>query len=803
MDELKYYFGGQMKAISDTESEGYLVSFTDESQRDLHNQWFSKRTEFLLDVSPIVGKMVLYNHGMHPNIGTIPTGKITHAELRDDGIFVRKTDSFKQNFATYAKNRANIQTLKPAKEFLDEFLDDVDKYEKMLQDLRSEGLFKFSSGALPQSVQYDEDTGEILKWQIIEGSETGTPAEQRGLTRIHSGKSFKLLEVPYYIPQSKGVYSFMLLNKTGNTDSDLQEPKAIERPDMSEASKLSDASISEVNTMSDNEKMLDDETRGEIRDMVRQMMEESNNQASEAEPTKAEDDEEEIEDNEKSVRDIAKAIFAEQQAQVEAEHAQKQAQQTERESFKADILKEMKSEFGEMSVGTYAREQVGTKTSSKTPFISVAEQNEFRGLSAMEMALGVKLAMAKVPEYEHAGFDLTRVFSDGYIKSMAHKMVLETESLGAINPRDTLAVADRMDMKNAFPFKANELNASDISGQGADWVTIWYDPRLWDRVREDIQLLGLMTARGMRTVEIPQGSESMTVMLRTGSGTVYTGREANSGNATGGAETVVDFEPFTTSSVNQTLSIHTLAYAITYQLTQRSIIEVVASTNDDMIQTLGEALEDAMINGDTTLTTANINTDATPATTTYGQTPLYTAWDGIRHAYLVDNTARATDGADAALSAVDFKNTLQNFDNQFRNRKSQMLFLMDTDTEYALLALPEVLTRDVAGDQQTLFTGKTPNMFGVNVYSSGFFPNTDTSGGGTITSTGSGTSPNTLGGFACVYAPFWQYGRQQAITIETSRIPRAMSTEMVATVSHAFRRRGDNAAAGRYDVTVV
>jgi len=804
----KYYFGGTAKMISDHTSEGYLVSYTNEKKRDLHREWFDASTDFLVDVSPILGKMILLNHGIHKNIGTIPTGEITHVEMRDDGIYVRKEDRFREQFTTYAKNRAPIQTLKPAKEFLDEFLYEVDEYEKMLIDLRASGYFKFSSGALPQSVITDPETGHIKRWQIIEGSETGTPAEPRMLTRIHTGKSFELLGLPYLVPQSKGVYPIPLIN---NQPQDGQ-PKEAHEP-IEELATVNDGGKPNIQVPNEVKTMSDDKTpvtqpvkTGEESNeqMIARMIKEAlaQQKAQVQENDKMADEDKDKDKEQKSAPDIKSAIreiFAEMNSESEAKQA-------EQDALKSAIAETVKAELQGFKPN-YARDDAGSRTSEKTAtHISVAEPEEYRHLTADEMALGVKLAYAKMSPIDKRSphVNIGTIFTETYIKSLAHKMQIETKSMRSLDPRDTIGQFDHADIKSAVKnfTKADELNASDITGQGDEYATTFYDARLWDRVRESTQLFNLLQARGMRTLDLPQGSESMEVYLVTSSGTVYTGRQANSTNGIGRPETTVDIEAIGTDKINQPLAKHTLAYGITYELEERSIINVVSIVNEDMGMTLAEALEDALINGDTTMTAStNINlNDGTPATTAHGQTPLYIAWDGIRHAYMVDHTARKDDHG-SGLSVVDFEAVIQLLDNKFRTRKSNMLFILDTKTESAMRLLPELLTRDTSGDRMTMFTGAIPPMSGVDIYTSGFMPRTGTAG--TISSAGSENGANVKGGIGLVYAPFWQYGRQRNIMIEADKDIVAQTTVMVASVTHAFRRRGDNAAAGKYNITVV
>jgi hypothetical protein len=57
--------GDAIKSLDEYRVGGYLVRFTDESKRDLHNEWFSKDTDLWLERGyPVKGSRVLLEHGL-------------------------------------------------------------------------------------------------------------------------------------------------------------------------------------------------------------------------------------------------------------------------------------------------------------------------------------------------------------------------------------------------------------------------------------------------------------------------------------------------------------------------------------------------------------------------------------------------------------------------------------------------------------------------------------------------------------------------------------------------------------------
>ena len=424
--------------------------------------------------------------------------------------------------------------------------------------------------------------------------------------------------------------------------------------------------------------------------------------------------------------------------------------------------------------------------------ISVGEDLRYAHLTAEQMALGVKLAASAVPQMLQRRTKLADIIDSGvlseeYVRSMAFKAA---EAMAAAKPtRDPIAQVDRASLRSAVPFRSDELHATDITNHGAEWVEVFYDTTLWEMARERTELFNLMASRGMEVVTIPQGANGMNVKLNTASGTVYTLPEANDKDATNRPEVVAQMSQVTTSEVTENVATHVLAHGITFQLEEDSIINLVSWLPGEMQQTLAESIESTILNGDKTATaSANINLiDDTPASGL--ATPAYIAWDGVRHQFLVENTAYSRDAA-AALQITDFEATIKLLPTAIKQRRGQMLFVIDEGIESAARKLPELLTFGVAGERSTIYSGNLPPLFGVDLYMSGQLALSNTAGN------------NIKGQIALIYAPYWKYGRKRAITIEQDRFAMSQSTVFVATVRHAFKARGAGAAAGSYNVTV-
>ena len=438
----------------------------------------------------------------------------------------------------------------------------------------------------------------------------------------------------------------------------------------------------------------------------------------------------------------------------------------------------------------------GVKASIPTS-ITVAEERRFQPYTPQDMALAVKIKAKATPEAIRSQMTLgTLGFDEAFIRTMANKMA---QSDLLVQPtRDVLISADRLRVKAARTFKANELDATNLVGQGFEWVTVWYDADLWERARDETELFNLMVARGMRLKTIPQGSKSMNIKLNVSSPTVYTVPEANSVGADGKPETVIPITPFGTEEVQRDAKRHALATAYTDDLDQDSLIGAAEEINSDAMQTLAESLESTIINGDTTTDTTNINSVGVPPKGGI-EAPDYIAWDGVKHQYLKDFAGTQQKNAlGAVLTLENYLDTAELYPNAIYNRSKNQVFIIDKKVNRATRSLGAISPRAVADGDATIFSGSIPPLFEVPVYTSGFLAQSDSSGEIDAVTPAS----NDKGQIINVYAPYWQYGRKMDVLIELDRVPSAVSTAVYVSVRHAFASRGANAAVGTFNIGV-
>ena len=753
---------------------GYLVRFTDKDTPDLQGEFFDKDTNFWLESNPIKGKPIFIDHMFDTKMGAIPVGVLDFIKEDNVGLWVEGKLKERKEYEEMLEKWNQKGYIKLSAH-------DVTKLATNLttavKTFFGTGKAQWSSGAVPQSVEVsdveDSDSKHIDSWMFIEGTGVMTPAEPNG-TQIGLKQAFIELDKIF-------------------TDIQSLAPRKDASNGHKDAKADDDSNIID-NVDNEGIKMNEQEIRELIRIILEEMQGDSEKMEDEDEALAAVDvakmEDEELDDESKTA-EITKSVIAFVEGKrVARETAQSQARKAARDAN----IKFARNQKGDTSkLGGFSADDPNKEDARKATPISVGEMRKFANLTGSDMALGVKMLVSGLPHTQRNRVILGDLVSDGYARTMAQKLAAEFES----NPlKDPVA---NYNVKSVLPFKnmkADEFNASDITAQGIEWVTTAYDEQLWERVRDETTLFDLLQSKGMRVVDIPQGAQSVQVQTDTASGSVFYRAEANDLSSNVPEVTAVS-TAYGTGNVTLTAKEHVLAYFVTDVLQEDSILDSLKFANQDMITTLAEALEDALINGDTTSDTTNINHDGA-ALTAAPQRELWRVWEGIRHNFLIDNTSLRADHSTAALAASTFLSTRNLLPGRFRNRRQNLLFLMDYATEAKARQIAELFTRDVAYNDATLFTGILPPIDGVEVYTSGFLRSADTDG--KITDAGNTTETGTL---ACVYAPYWAYARKRQVSVEAVRGDHSVlagGTQLVATVRHDFSARGANASSGTFNI---
>jgi len=123
-------------------------------------------------------------------------------------------------------------------------------------------------------------------------------------------------------------------------------------------------------------------------------------------------------------------------------------------------------------------------------------------------------------------------------------------------------------------------------------------------------------------------------------------------------------------------------------------------------------MDSLALNGDTTGTNGLNGADSVLAATVHTL-----AFDGLRHAALVDNTANCSSAANAPIELSFFRGAYSRMidatylhDWGHPNDPNDLVHIVDPYTADAMLGLDEFATRDKAGNDATLFAGQVARV---------------------------------------------------------------------------------------------
>lgn len=237
------------------------------------------------------------------------------------------------------------------------------------------------------------------------------------------------------------------------------------------------------------------------------------------------------------------------------------------------------------------------------------------------------------------------------------------------------------------------------------------------------------------------------------------------------------------------------------EMEEDSLIPFVPFLQRQAALSLAHYSDALVLNGDTTnAATGNINLDdADPADTKY-----YLAFDGIRHAALVDNTGNSVDAAGAI--SLDLLNGLRGklidttnlVDWGHPTDPSDLIYVADPATCDAIAMLPEVLTVDKYGPNATVLTGEVAKVLGHPLISSIAMSLTEADG--KVSTTGSN---NVKGQVALYNRRGFKSGWRRHVKVETERLPGRDQTRLVYSFRLGFGRFTPTGAASGIEAAAV
>lgn len=480
----------------------------------------------------------------------------------------------------------------------------------------------------------------------------------------------------------------------------------------------------------------------------------------------------EMDENELQAKiDAALAQFAERQAAKAAKDAEKA--EIERIKKENEALKAASAEAGRLP--------------TDAPVIAKhSDLWQFDNLDAADQAVLVGVLEAR----HNAGKNGKRPSEAAY-KALAQKLE-EDKTIVGEGARAAVKMAGRA-------LKSDEVQYSTLASYGDEWVGVAYSNAIWDAIR-----VGTPVVAKLPTVEVPRGVESINLPLESTDPTFYKVAENTTYDSTMKYPVpTITSSQAGTAKVSLTLSKLGARVLWSGELEERSLIPFAAQLRMQL-QTVGaEYLESAVIDGDN-VTTATTNINDIASTAAQGGTEYYLMFDGFRVSPLVTTSANSRSAA-GTLDVTDYIETVKLMGGAGINAldRSKVSFIVDPNTYYKSLTLPEVRTRDIFASP-TLEGGQLRGLWGYELITSANMHRMSSvrkaNSAGKVDQDTVGN--NAYGAILAVRWDQWKFGFQRRMTLEVDRFAASDTNEIVAMMVCGLIQRDTEASAITYYVGV-
>ena len=257
------------------------------------------------------------------------------------------------------------------------------------------------------------------------------------------------------------------------------------------------------------------------------------------------------------------------------------------------------------------------------------------------------------------------------------------------------------------------------------------------------------------------------------------------------------------STGKATLTGYELVGQVPYSFTleEDSVVALLPEIRAGLVRNVAEALDDIILNADTTVTN-NINADgATISSSDAGKAHWLIGYNGLVHLPLVDNTSQRNDHS-AAVSD-DMFNEIRAKLGKYGARPSQLVWVMDVNTFIRSQSISQFRTMDKLGPNATLLTGMLGAIEGIPVIVSEQMKLADTDG--KVTDAGNGTDTGRL---LIANRTQWAQGFRRELTIDVDRDTQKRQTVVTVSFRHALTERSGTRSTAthtalQYDITGV
>lgn len=380
--------------------------------------------------------------------------------------------------------------------------------------------------------------------------------------------------------------------------------------------------------------------------------------------------------------------------------------------------------------------------------------------------------------------ELTKTFeaiSAGRYMSTAFVRAEDERRLGEMLRNGTLT-------RGAYERAARAMDTAE-SGFGNQLIGAQYVGELWEAARRESRVFNLIDSFEMGAptsylpveVDIPEMTfvSENTANNSSEYGTVKTGSQ----------RVQVDAKKFV---------IHQMWSG---EMEEDSIIPFIPFLRRQATLSIAHYSDSLVLNGDTTNAgTGNINLDdADPADTKH-----YLAFDGIRHAALVDNTGNAVDAAGAPTLALlnslrgKMIDTTRFVDWGHPTNPEDLVYVSDPETADKICLLDEVLTVDKYGNNASILSGEVSKIFRHPHIVSMAVSKTEADG--KVSTTGAN---NTKGQTVAFNRRGFKVGWRRHVQVETERLPGRDQTRLVYSLRLGFGRFTPTGAASGIESAAV
>ena len=228
----------------------------------------------------------------------------------------------------------------------------------------------------------------------------------------------------------------------------------------------------------------------------------------------------------------------------------------------------------------------------------------------------------------------------------------------------------------------------------------------------------------------------------------------------------------TVGTANTTLTAAKLIGQIgySYESDEDSIIAILPMLQEQLGAAAAEALENAMVNGDTASTHQDTDTTGSNAAK---------AFDGFRKYSLANSKALSVDLSAGGITAMNI-GAMRKAMGKYGVRTQDLILVTGVKGYNDIVQLDETLTADKVNGAARILTGNAPSLFGMRVITSAAVRE-DLNSDGVYQSTDGG-----LGSIFIVHKPSFLLGVRRGFTVEVHQDKQTQLNYVIASFRRAF-----------------